>query len=131
MRRNTLRRAIAGVTTTLLTAALFTGLSEPARAAVPVAGTSYTVSVTVSGKCLDITGGSKDNAALLQQWSCSGDAWQQFTLTAAGSGIYTLVNVNSGRCLDVPSGSTASGVRIQQWGCANSANQQWRLTVTS
>src|SRR5262245_14371900 len=87
--------------------------SPPAQAAVPAAGTTYTVSV--AGRCFDITAGSRDNGGLLQQWNCTNDAWQQFTLTSGGSGVYNLVNVNSGKCLDVPNGSTGSGVRLWQW----------------
>ncbi|MEQ4724767.1 RICIN domain-containing protein [Nonomuraea sp. B19D2] len=107
-------------------------VSSPARADTPVAGGVYQLKVTKSGMCLDVVGGSPDNGALLQQWGCSGDTWQQFTLRSSGSGVYNLVNVNSGRCVDVPSGSTTSGVRLQQWGCGDGtkANQQWRLTAS-
>src|SRR5687768_335234 len=82
---------------------------SPVQAATPVAGTTYQVSVTKSGKCLDLVGGSTANGGLVQQWSCSGDKWQQFTLNSAASGTYALVNVNSGKCLDIPSGTTNSG----------------------
>ncbi|MDP4502386.1 RICIN domain-containing protein [Nonomuraea turcica] len=105
-------------------------VSAPAQADTPVAGGVYQLKVTKSGMCLDVVSGSLDNGALLQQWGCSGAAWQQFTLRSAGSGVYNLVNVHSGRCVDVPSGSTTSGVRLQQWGCGDGTkpNQQWRLT---
>ncbi|WNV92132.1 pectinesterase family protein [Umezawaea sp. Da 62-37] len=74
--------------------------------------------------------GSTANGALVQQWGCSGDTWQQFTLTTAASGTYALTNTNSGRCLDIPSGSTESGVQLQQWGCSGATNQQWRLVAS-
>ncbi|MET1071372.1 MAG: pectinesterase family protein, partial [Umezawaea sp.] len=90
----------------------------------------YQVSVTKSGKCLDVVAGSTANGALVQQWGCSGDTWQQFTLTTAASGAYTLTNTNSGRCLDIPSGTTESGVQLQQWGCSGATNQQWRLVAS-
>ncbi|MEV4110711.1 RICIN domain-containing protein [Nonomuraea sp. NPDC049695] len=107
-------------------------VASPARADTPVAGGVYQLKVAKSGLCLDVVGGSPDNGALLQQWGCTPDTWQQFTLRSAGSGVYNLVNVNSGRCVDVPSGSTASGVRLQQWGCGDGTktNQQWRLTAS-
>ncbi|GAA3592114.1 hypothetical protein GCM10022419_088720 [Nonomuraea rosea] len=119
----------------LLAAAATAWVAPPTAAqaaAAPVAGGVYQLKVTKSGMCLDVVAGSKDNGALLQQWGCSGSAWQQFTLKSAGSGIYNLVNVNSGRCLDVPSGTTTSGVRLQQWGCGDGTktNQQWRLTAS-
>ncbi|MFI5890991.1 RICIN domain-containing protein [Actinoplanes sp. NPDC051513] len=101
-------------------------------AALPAAGGTYQLAVTKSGKCIDVTAGSKDNGALLQQWGCTaGATWQQFKLTAITSTQYQLVNVNSGRCIDVPGGSTASGVQVQQWGCASSqTNQLFTLTAS-
>ncbi|MCC8246875.1 pectinesterase family protein [Saccharothrix luteola] len=116
-------------TTAAAAVAIAAAITAPAlaEAATPVAGTTYQVSVTKSGKCLDLVGGSTANGGVVQQWSCSGDKWQQFTLNSVGSGTYALVNVNSGKCLDIPSGTTNSGVQLQQWSCAGSSNQQWRL----
>ncbi|WP_433375539.1 RICIN domain-containing protein [Actinoplanes sp. CA-142083] len=110
------------------------GLSAlPSEAAtLPAAGGTYQLAVTKSGKCIDVTSGSKDNGALLQQWGCtSGATWQQFKLTAITSTQYQLVNVNSGRCIDVPGSSKTSGVQVQQWGCASSqTNQLFTLTAS-
>ncbi|WP_182908593.1 pectinesterase family protein [Microbispora sp. H13382] len=126
--RRAARRAAAVAALPLAAVALH---AAPAQAAVPAAGGTYQISVTKSGMCLDVVSGSKDNGALLQQWGCSGAAWQQFTLKSAGSGVFTIVNVNSGMCVDVPGGSTTSGVQIQQWGCADGqTNQQWRLVAS-
>jgi pectate lyase len=102
-----------------------------AEAAVtPADGGVYQLAVTKSGMCLDVTGGSLDNGALLQQWGCSTDAtWQQFKVVSAGSGKYLLVNVHSGHCVDVPGGSTTSGVQLIQWDCGSTkTNQQWTFT---
>ncbi|GAA0850465.1 RICIN domain-containing protein [Streptosporangium amethystogenes subsp. fukuiense] len=129
----TVRRVTRGmvllITTVLVVSVV---LVVPARAAVPVVGGTYQISVTKSGKCLDVVAGSKVDGALLQQWGCTADVWQRFTLRSAGSGVYTIANVNSGRCVDVPSGSTVSGVRLQQWGCGDGTklNQQWRLVAS-
>ncbi|MFB4422330.1 RICIN domain-containing protein [Streptomyces sp. QL37] len=114
--------AVAGVLTG--------GLATPAGAAtLPAAGEVYQLAVKKSGKCIDVPGASSANGALLQQWGCTqGAAWQQFTLTADGSGKYRLVNRSSGKCVDVPDGSKVSGVQLQQWGCAGQTNQQWTLT---
>lgn len=102
-------------------------ISPPvAKAAVPVNGTTYQVSAGNSARCLDMVAGTTANGGLVQQWSCSGDTWQQFTLGASGS-YYTLTNVNSGKCLDIPYGTTDPGVQLQQWSCNGSTYQQWRL----
>ena len=103
--------------------------SEAATA--PVAGGIYQLAVTKSGMCVDVTGGSKDNGGLLQQWGCaSGAAWQQFKVVSAGTGVYNLVNVNSGKCVDVPAASTSSGVQLQQWACGSGTNQQWKFVAS-
>ncbi|MFG2920630.1 RICIN domain-containing protein [Streptomyces sp. NPDC048305] len=111
-------------------AVLAGGVVSPAgAAALPVAGGVYQLAVKKSGKCVDVPGASSANGALLQQWGCTeGAAWQQFTLSADGSGKYRLVNRSSGKCVDVPDSSKSSGVQLQQWGCASQGNQQWTLT---
>jgi pectin methylesterase-like acyl-CoA thioesterase len=100
-----------------------------ADAAVPVNGTTYQVSAANSGKCLDMVAGTTANGGQVQQWSCSGDAWQQFTVGVSGS-YQTLTNVHSGKCLDIPYGTTEPGVRLQQWNCNGSTYQQWRLVAS-
>ncbi|MEV7803127.1 pectinesterase family protein [Microbispora sp. NPDC088329] len=131
IRRRPGRRAAGGAAVLAAAPLAAVALSSvPAQAAVPSAGGTYQISVTKSGMCLDVVSGSTSNGALVQQWGCSGAAWQHFTLRSAGSGVYTIVNANSGLCLDVPGGSTASGVQLQQWGCANQTNQQWRLVAS-
>ncbi|MFC5825115.1 pectinesterase family protein [Nonomuraea insulae] len=104
-------------------------LAPSAQVSAPVAGGVYQLTVTKSGKCLDVVAGSAENAALLQQWGCSGDAWQKFRVVSAGDDRYTLANVQSGRCVDVPGGAATSGLRLQQWGCGDGtkSNQQWRF----
>ncbi len=99
-------------------------------AAAPVAGTTYTLAAKKSGMCIDVPSASKDNKALLQQWGCTaGAAWQQFTVVAAGAGVYHLVNVNSGKCVDVPSATTAS-VQLWQYTCGTGTNQQWKFVAS-
>jgi pectinesterase len=123
-------RKLTGAALLAATAVVWGAPPQAAQAAaVPVAGGVYQLKVTTSGKCLDVVAGSKDNGAQLQQWGCSGDTWQQFTVVSGGSGVYTLRNVNSGRCLDVPGGAATSGLRLQQWGCGDGtkSNELWRF----
>ena len=82
-----------------------------------------------SGKCLDVTGRSTANGAVLQQWTClsgssaSNQGWA--FIPAARSGYYTVVNLNSNKCLDVTDRSTANGAIIQQYTCNGGTNQEW------
>lgn len=106
------------------------GAGPSVRAAAVPAGT-YTLSVTKSGMCMDVTGASTASGALIQQWGCgSGQKNQEWTLAANGSGQYTIQSVVSGLCLDVPGASTASGVQLQQYACgAGKTNQLWTLSA--
>jgi len=122
---------VIALTIGIPTAAIAVAVLPSEAATLPAAGGTYQLAVTKSGKCIDVTAGSKDNGALLQQWGCtSGATWQQFKLTAITSTQYQLVNVNSGRCIDVPGGSTTSGVQVQQWGCASQTNQLFTLAAS-
>ncbi|HVQ93120.1 MAG TPA: pectinesterase family protein [Mycobacteriales bacterium] len=124
------RRAAALVPAAVLGAALVT-IGQPAAAAAPTAGGVYQLSVTISGKCIDVPAASTVDGAKLQQWGCTaGSTWQQFRVGSAGSNRFTLAGVNSGRCIDVPSGAATSGLQLQQWGCGNGqkTNQLWTFT---
>ncbi|WP_229073051.1 RICIN domain-containing protein [Actinoplanes sp. DH11] len=126
------KRAVLAAVVTAVPAALIGWAVLPSdAAAVPTAGTTYTLAVKKSGKCIDVPAASKDNGAPLQQWGCTANAgWQQFTLVASGSN-FLIKNVGSGKCVDVPGGSKTSGQRLQQWGCAGSqTNQQWKVVAS-
>ncbi len=119
----------------LLVAGLVSGrfpTAGDAAAAVPSAGGTYQLVAGNSGRCVDVTSGSQDNGAMLQQWGCTTASWQQFRLASAGSNRYRLEGINSGRCVDVTGNSTSSGTRLQQWGCGDGTktNQQWTLTAS-
>ncbi|MEU4426153.1 RICIN domain-containing protein [Actinoplanes sp. NPDC024001] len=107
----------------------------PAAAAVaPVAGGVYTLASASSGKCVDVTGASTANSALLVQVSCNAAATdQQWKAVAQASGQFNLANGNSGRCADVPSASTVSGTQLQQYGCGDGqkTNQLWTFAASS
>ena len=84
-----------------------------------------------SGKCLDVSGASTANTALLQQWDCYNpetQANQVFTLRPFGNATYELVARNSGKCADVRDASQEQGALIQQYDClgAGQTNQIWQ-----
>ncbi|MEN3360301.1 MAG: pectate lyase [Mycobacteriales bacterium] len=125
------RRHTAALAPAAVIGAALVAIAQPAAAAVPAAGGVYQLSVTTSGKCIDIPAASTVDGTKLQQWSCTaGAAWQQFRIVSAGSNRFTIANVNSGRCIDIPSGATTTGLQLQQWGCGDGqkANQLWTFT---
>ncbi len=76
-----------------------------------------------SNRCLDVSGASQTNGALMHIWDCHGGANQQFTLTAAGE----LRLYNGAKCLDVVGRGTANGTAVDIWDCNGQTNQQFRL----
>jgi pectinesterase len=111
------------------------GVAQPARAAsTPVDAGIYTLASGASGKCVDVTGASTANSALLIQVACAATTThQQWRTTEHGAGQFNLVNVNSGRCIDVPSAATTSGLQLQQYGCGDGTktNQLWTFTAST
>ncbi|MFC7535337.1 RICIN domain-containing protein [Actinoplanes sp. GCM10030250] len=127
------RRRIAAVVlvTVVPTAAiLFTVLPSEAATA-PVSGGVYTLASGASGKCVDVSGASTANSALLVQTACNAAAQHQWKVQ--GAGPFNLVNGNSSRCVDVPSSSTTSGTQLQQYGCGDGTKPQqlWTFTASS
>jgi PKD repeat protein len=76
--------------------------------------------VGISGKCLDVRGGSAADGTQVQISSCTGAAGQQWTVST-DSTIKAL-----GKCLDVSGGSTADGAKVQLWSCNGGGNQKWQ-----
>ena len=78
--------------------------------------------VQINGNCLDITGASTANGALIEEWTCNGGANQQW-LAVNGQ----LVNPVSGKCLDDPGFNTTEGTQLDLWTCNGGSNQQWSV----
>jgi galactose oxidase len=85
------------------------------------------VSVVATGQCLDVYGATQTNAEAVIQWTCSGNANQQWQLTALAGGYYQLAVMHSGQCLDIYGGATAAGTQAIQWPCSGGNNQQFTL----
>ncbi|MFC7533053.1 RICIN domain-containing protein [Actinoplanes sp. GCM10030250] len=125
----------AGVLAVAVPGAIVTVSMLPAAAAVtPVGGGVYALASGSSGKCVDVTGASADNSALLIQAACDAAATnQQWKAVAQAGGQFNLANGRSGRCIDVPSASAISGTQLQQYGCGDGlkANQLWTFAASS
>ena len=82
-----------------------------------------------SGKCLDVTGASKENTASIEQWECGNPITSQnqvFTMVPQGAYVQLLAR-HSGRCVDVTGAGAADGVPLQQYTCGGQANQLWQV----
>ncbi|WP_395835627.1 RICIN domain-containing protein [Archangium violaceum] len=107
-------------------AVVVTGVALAAPSALAA---TTTIVAQHSNKCLDVRGGPTATAdgALIEQWSCTGEANQAWTLTDKGNGQYQLVASSSGKCVEVINGATANGAGIQQATCSGLARQLWNL----
>lgn len=88
----------------------------------------YIIKNALSGKVLDVTGGSFENGAKVQQWSFTGGMNQQWHIKPVGYGPTTeryIVSVQSGKFLDVTDQSPHNGAQIQQWSFTGGINQIW------
>ncbi len=76
-----------------------------------------------SGLCVDVSGQSNADGAVVLQWACGGPSKtnQMWQITAKGAS-YQIVSVNSGKCLNVPLGS---GKQLEQRSCNGGTTQLW------
>ncbi|WP_199694554.1 RICIN domain-containing protein [Sorangium cellulosum] len=86
---------------------------------------TYLIKSVQSGKCLDISGGSKESGARVQVRSCNGAESQKFQVSSAGGGAFKIANVGSGKALDVAGGSLDAGAALRQWDYVEGEHQQF------
>ncbi|MFE7274199.1 RICIN domain-containing protein [Streptomyces sp. NPDC057623] len=86
----------------------------------PTAAT-FTLKGTYSGKCLDVPNGA--TGVQVQIYTCSGNANQTITQTAAGE-----LRV-SGKCLAANADGTTAGTKLILWACNGKTSQQWAFRV--
>jgi hypothetical protein len=104
---------------------------ETAGQAAELSGAATTIVAEHSGKCLDVRGGpaAKNDGAAIEQWTCTGESNQAWTLTDKGNGQYQIAASSSGKCLDLAGGATANGTPIQQATCTGASRQLWKLRM--
>src|SRR5262249_23674870 len=97
----------------------------------PVNDGVYELASAASGKCVDVTGASTANSALLIQTACNTAATDQ-QWKVQGSGQANLVNGNGGRCIDVPSRAATSALQFRPYGCGDGTktNQLWTSSAS-
>ncbi len=84
-----------------------------------------TLTNVASGQVLEVTGASKANSALVDQYPYQGKPWQQWKIISVGGGYYEVTNVNSGQALDDDGQSGTAGAKIDQYPYKGVTWQQW------
>ncbi|WP_158078629.1 RICIN domain-containing protein [Microbulbifer mangrovi] len=87
----------------------------------------YAIVSRHSGLALDVTGGSNEDGANIQQWGYGGGAWQQFDVTYQGNGYYSIRAAHSGKSVDVADMSLEAGTSIVQWSYWGGDGQLWSI----
>ena len=97
-----------------------------------IANGTYKIVNRNSGLVADCKHDESTNGTPVQQYTYSGGANQQWTVTGLGNGYYKIIGVASGLALDVIGSGTANGTLIDIWPFnSSSANQEWTFTATS
>jgi hypothetical protein len=92
--------------------------------------TYYEVVARHTGKCLDIFDGQTGNAVKAIQWTCVGEANQQWQIIPLGNDYFKFIARHSNKVLGVLSGSLANGASVVQLIDSGEAAQQWRIIDT-
>jgi hypothetical protein len=83
--------------------------------------------VQENGLCVDVSGGSTANNAVIDQWTCktSNTVNQEFQFVPVSGGYGELQNQNSGSDIVVQGASTATGAKIIQYAQNGTSNGLW------
>lgn len=90
-----------------------------------IANGTYVIKSPLTGKCIDISGASKDDGAKVQEWTCNRTPAQLFEITNVGDNYYKLINAASSKGLDVKDVSQENDALIHQWNYVAGPNQQF------
>ena len=86
-------------------------------------GGVYRFLSTMSGLCLDVTGGSLDAGDNIQQYTCNGTSSQSWLATLGPGQTVRLTAQNSGMCLSLADGTAVAGTAVEQLSCDGSPLQ--------
>ena len=95
--------------------------------ALPANGT-YKLLNVLSGKVMDVSAGSLENGANIQQFEDNGTDAQRWVFSRNTDNSYTVTNLKSKKVLDIEGGTTENGARAQQWVDSSGTNQHFDLT---
>ena len=96
----------------------------------PNTSVKYKIVNRLSGKALNVSGGSYSDGARIEQYDYYGWDSQKWQLISCGNGYYSIKNVGTGKVLDILSNSSYDGAYCVQWASNNGWNQQWTFKKT-
>ena len=93
------------------------------------ANTPYKICNRVTGRCLNVSGGSTANSAAVVQNSYNGASSMKWYITQISPKKYKLINVGSGKAMDITGARTVDTTPVIQYTYSGNANQLWALTT--
>nr|WP_239639838.1 RICIN domain-containing protein [Haloferax gibbonsii] len=93
----------------------------------PIADGTYHIANVNSGKLLEVANAGTTDGDNVRQYADTGNACQDWDVTANGDGTYAITNVNSGLWLEVANAGTAEGDNIQQYSNSTHPCQAWTI----
>lgn len=89
----------------------------------------YVIKGAASGKVLDVSGGSRNQTANVQQYVNNSTYAQRFYFEPDGTGFYRIFNMGSGLALDVSGAGKMPGTNVRQYEWNGTAAQLWSVRV--
>jgi hypothetical protein len=110
-------------------------IMTPMALAEPKSGI-YSIEIGHSGKCLDVSGATRDNGGNVMQYDCHGGENQLWNIILQKDGNYLLKPTHSNKCLDIAvdpkrpheGASKENFANVIQWECHGGPMQSWALS---
>ncbi|MGN0145094.1 MAG: glycosyl hydrolase 53 family protein [Clostridium sp.] len=96
----------------------------------PNTSVKYKIVNRLSGKALNVSKGSWDDGATIEQYDYYGWDSQKWYIVNDGNGYYSIKNAGNGKVLDILSRSQYDGAYCVQWTSNGGYNQEWSFTKT-
>ncbi|WP_348822193.1 RICIN domain-containing protein [Flavobacterium aestuarii] len=96
-----------------------------------VSGGIYRLTHKGTTQSLDVSGGSTQQGANVQQHNTNETDAQRWVITKESDGFYKLTHRNTNQVLDVDNNSSQAGANVQQWTDLGTNAQRWKIELMS
>ncbi|OXA90059.1 hypothetical protein B0A66_13740 [Flavobacterium hercynium] len=96
-----------------------------------VSGGVYKLTHKGTNQCLDVSDGSTQQGANVQQYTGNDTDAQRWVITKESDGFYKLTHKGTNQCLDVDNNSSQPGANVQQWSDLGTDAQRWKIELMS
>jgi hypothetical protein len=79
--------------------------------------------------CMDVTGGSTADGALLQEFTCNQSAAQLFQIVGLADGNAYVIPQSSNKCVEIWNNSLNDGAPVEQLTCLGRFGQEWQVPI--